>query len=240
MYSLYQGDCLEIMRGMDSKSVDLIVTDPPYGIDYKSSWSDKFDRIKNDSDLDFVPELFYQLDRISKDNTHMYCFVPVQNIDIFCTEIKKYWEIRNLITIPRTMKGGVGSLKSSFSCQNEFCIYATKGNRIFEKTEILRPSETYLKDKRRKPKEWLYRLPDYWYWIKASEHNLKRLHPTQKTVDVFETMIKLSSKENEMVLDCFMGVGSSGVACLKTNRNFIGIELDEKYFNIAEKRLKGE
>ena len=240
MYSLYQGDCLEVMRGMDSKSVDLIVTDPPYGIDYKSGWSDKFDRIKNDSVLDFVPELFYQLDRISKDNSHMYCFVPMQNIDIFYTEIKKYWEIKNLITIPRAMKGGAGSLKSSFSCQNEFCVYATKGNRIFEKTEILKPSETYLKDKRRKPKEWLYRLPDYWYWVKASEHNLKRLHPTQKTVDVFETMIKLSSKENETVLDCFMGVGSSGVACLKTNRNFIGIELDEKYFNIAEKRLKGE
>ena len=237
-YKLYRGDCLEIMKNISDKSIHLITIDPPYGINYKSGWSDKFDKIKNDSNLNFIPELFYQLNRITKDDSHIYCFVPIQNIDIFCSEIKKYWDIGNLITIPRTMKGGIGSLNSTFSSQNEFCIYATKGKRKFENTEILKPSESYLKDKRKKPKEWLYRLPDYWYWIKASEHNLKRLHPTQKTIDVFETMIKLSSKEDEVVLDCFMGVGTSGVACINTNRKFIGIELDENYFNIAKDRLE--
>ena len=135
------------------------------------------------------------------------------------------------------MKGGCGSLKSSFSSQNEFCIFATKGKRIFEETQILKPSDVYLKDKRKTPKEWIYRLPDYWYWCKASEHNLKRVHPTQKTVEVCTNMVLLSSKENDVILDCFMGSGSTGVACLNTNRKFIGIELDENYFDIAVERI---
>ena len=67
--------------------------------------------------------------------------------------------------------------------------------------------------------------------------NSKRIHPTQKPVDLLEYLIKTYTKEGEIILDFTMGSGSTGVACLNTNRKFIGIELDENYFNIAEKRL---
>ena len=63
-------------------------------------------------------------------------------------------------------------------------------------------------------------------------------HPTQKPVALMEYLIKTYTNENDMVLDCCMGSGSTGVACVNTNRNFIGIELDNKYFEIAEKRIK--
>ena len=67
----------------------------------------------------------------------------------------------------------------------------------------------------------------------------KPLHPTQKPIDLLEYLIKTYTNENEVVLDFTMGSGSTGVAALNTNRKFIGIELDEKYFNIAKQRIKG-
>ena len=75
-------------------------------------------------------------------------------------------------------------------------------------------------------------------------HKFKRptnkLHEAQKPTVLLERLILLSSNENDTVLDCFMGSGSTGVACKNLNRNFIGIELDEKYFNIAKERIEKE
>ena len=113
--------------------------------------------------------------------------------------------------------------------------------RKFNQTEILKPSDTYLKDKRYKPKKWLYRLPDNWNWTKASVHNAKdKLHPTEKNVSCIEDMLALSSSAGEVVLDPFMGSGTTGVACKNLNRNFIGMEIDEEYFEIAKERILEE
>jgi len=71
----------------------------------------------------------------------------------------------------------------------------------------------------------------------SKEHNNGKYHPTQKPIDIIERIINTSSNENDIVLDFFMGSGTTGVACKRLNRNFIGIELDENYFNIAEKRI---
>ena len=68
--------------------------------------------------------------------------------------------------------------------------------------------------------------------------NNGKLHPTQKPSDILERIIKTSSNENDTVLDCFMGSGSTGIACINTNRKFIGIEKDRKYFEIACNRIK--
>ena len=64
------------------------------------------------------------------------------------------------------------------------------------------------------------------------------MHPTQKPTDLLEIFINQSTNENDVILDCFMGSGSTGVACMNTNRKFIGIELDENYFNIAKQRTE--
>jgi DNA modification methylase len=71
------------------------------------------------------------------------------------------------------------------------------------------------------------------------DKNSGKLHPCEKPLDILEKIIKTSSNENDVVLDCFMGSGSTGVACLNTNRKFIGIELDNNFFGIAERRIKG-
>ena len=74
-------------------------------------------------------------------------------------------------------------------------------------------------------------------WI-STERNNGKLHSCQKPLDILERIIKTSSNEGDIILDCFMGSGSTGVACMNTNRKFIGIELDENYFNIAKQRIE--
>jgi DNA modification methylase len=158
----------------------------------------------------------------------------------FVAEIRKYWKVRNLLCIPRTIKGNGGD--RIFQQQFEYVIFATRGNRTegrkFNQTQILKPSETYLKDKRYNAKEWLYRLPDYWYWTKASEFNHDRLHPNQKNVDCLKDMVALSSNPGEIVFDPFCGSGSTLLAAKLLDRNWIGCEIDAKYVDVSNNRLK--
>lgn len=240
---LINNDCLIIMEELIKQKfkVDCIITDPPYGINYKAFRTNRGELI-NDDNLDWVDKFAKLCSQILKYGNHLYCFVDAENSAEFIQSFKKYgFKIRNLLTIPRAMKGNGGD--RIFQQQFEFCIFATLGKknegRKFNQTQILKPSETYLKDKRYSPKEWLYRLPDNWYWTTASVHNSKnKLHPTQKNPQCIEYMLMLSTNENELVLDPFMGSGSIGIACKKLNRHFLGIDIDEKYYNIASERLK--
>jgi len=232
---IYCCECLKGMQAIPDKSVDLIITDPPYGINY-SSFRTHSKKLENDNQLNWVSDFFSILsDKVKKD-THLYVFVDPEMMPNFCFSIRKYWKVRNFLTIPRAVKGNGGD--RIFQQQFEFCIFATKGKgKKFNQTQILKPSRGYIKDKRYSAKEWLYRLPDNWYWTKASEHNLNRLHPTQKSVECIKYMIQLSSNKNDIILDPFMGSGTTAVACKNLGRNFIGFEISQEYVNIANKRL---
>lgn len=245
MIDLFNGDCLKVMDELidNGVMVDVIITDPPYGIDYQS-FRTKREKLINDDDLHWVDEFTSKCAKLLKPTHHLYCFVDPEYSPEFILGFRKAgFKIRNLLTIPRSVKGNGGN--RIFQQQNEFCIFATFGDksvgRNFSETKILKPSEVYLKDKRYKPKEWLYRLPDHWHWTKASEHNSNnKLHPTQKNVNCIMDMISISTEEDEIVFDPFMGSGTTGVACIETKRNFIGVELNEKYFDIAQERINKE
>lgn len=242
---LIHGDCIiEIQKLIDSGiKVDCIITDPPYGIDYSAFRSGR-GNLKNDDNLLWVDDFAKLSSQILKKESHLYCFVDPEYSADFIIAFRKYgFKIRNILTIPRSVKGNGGD--RIFQQQFEFCIFATLGKategRKFNQTQILKPSETYLKDKRYNAKEWLYRLPDNWHWTTASEHNSNnKLHPTQKNVKCIEYMSILSTNEYEIILDPFMGSGTTGVACLNTNRKFIGIELDDEYFEVANNRIKNK
>lgn len=239
---LINGDCLIEMDKLikEGVKVDAIITDPPYGINYQSFRKGRGNLI-NDDNLCWVEEFTKKCSLILQKTHHLYCFVGPEFSPEFILGFRKHgFKIRNILTIPRAVKGNGGN--RIFQQQNEFCIFATLGKksegRNFNETQILKPSEVYLKDKRYSPKEWLYRLPDYWHFTKASEHNSNnKHHPTQKSVDCLEHMINISTDTGNMILDPFMGSGTTGVACKNTNRNFIGIEKDETYFNIAKERI---
>ena len=215
---LYKGDCLEVMDELTKKGVkvDCIITDPPYGIDYQS-FRTKREKLHNDDQLDWVDEFTDKCGKLLRPTHHLYCFVdPEYSAEFIIGFRNAGFKIRNILTIPRGIPGNGGN--RIFQQQSEFCIFATLGKksvgRNFNQTQILKPSEGYLKDKRYTAKEWLYRLPDHWYWAKASEHNAhNKLHPTQKNVLCMENMISLSTNDSDIVFDPFMGSGTTGVAC---------------------------
>ena len=149
--------------------------------------------------------------RILKDNTAAYFFCSWHNIDVFKQAIEKKFKIKNILIWEKN-NTSMGDLKGSYAPKYEMIIFAHKGRKLLNG----------------------FRYADI---IKANRTGNKN-HPTEKPVDLLETFIKNSSGENEVVFDGFMGSGSTGVACVNTGRRFIGIELDDGYFNIAKKRIE--
>ena len=213
-YKLYNGDCLEIMDKLieEGVKVDCIICDPPYGMNFKSNYrKEKYKNIKNDNNLDFIEDYFKKCYDVLKEDTHIYCFCSWHNIDKFKIEFEKYFKLKNIIVWEKN-NTSMGDLKGSYAPKHEFILYGHKGRRLRNG----------------------FRYADI---IKANRTNNK-LHPTQKPVDLLETFINQSTNKNEIILDGFMGSGSTGVACMNTNRRFIGIELDNNYFNIAKQRIE--
>lgn len=212
MTELKQGDCLEFIKDIPSGTVDLVLTDPPYGMKFQSHRRKKvYDKIKNDESLDFLDRYFEECNRILKDNTAIYCFCSWHNIDVFKRLFEKHFKIKNCLIWIKNNHGS-GDLQASYSPKHEIILYGNKGRRKFEDG----------------------RKEDVLFFNKTNNE----LHPTQKPIDLLEFCIKNSSKEKEIVFDGFMGSGSTGVACVNTNRRFIGFELDEHYFNIAKERIE--
>jgi site-specific DNA-methyltransferase (adenine-specific) len=171
---------------------------------------EKHDKIKNDNNLDWLPTLMEELYRVSKDNTPQFFFCSHHYIEYFIIEIKKYFNFKNILVWEKN-NTSMGDLNGNFASKTEFILFSTKGKIL-------------LNGKR--------------------DHNIvkfnrtqNKFHPTQKPVDLLEYLINKTTKENQTILDPFMGSGSTGVACVNTNREFIGIELDEKYYQIAKSRI---
>ena len=216
-YEIYKGDCLVVMESIPSESVGLIVTDPPYLINYKSNFrtkTDKFDKIKNDvNSHDLISNYLAECYRIMKDNTAIYCFCSWHNVDFFKQEFEKHFKLKNIIVWNKNNHGG-GDLKGSYAPKHEFILFGHKGR-------------TPLREKR---------IPDVIDCAKIP--GMLLVHPTEKPLGLLSKFIKQSSDGGDIIFDGFMGSGSTGVACMLTDRKFIGIELDDKYFEIAENRIK--
>lgn len=206
------GDCLELMKDIPDGSVDMILTDPPYGMDYQSHRrKEVYARMEGDKSLEWLSKYFSECFRMLKDNTAIYCFCSWHNIDNFKEAFEKYFKIKNVIVWVKNNHGS-GDLRAGYAPRHEFILYGNKGRRCFSGK----------------------RMDDVFFFNKTRNQN----HPTEKPVDLLETLINNSSDENAIVFDGFMGSGSTGVACINTGRNFIGIELDESYFNIAKNRIE--
>tara|TARA_B110000503_G_C7151007_1_gene415178 strand:- start:815 stop:1468 length:654 start_codon:yes stop_codon:yes gene_type:complete len=214
--NLMLGDCLERMKEIPDGSVDMILTDPPYGMDFQSNRrvvKDKFNKIENDKNVEWLPPFVEESYRVMSDNTSIYCFCSWHNIDIFKREIEKLFKIKNIIVWVKNNHGS-GDLKGAYAPKHEFVIYAHKGRSLFREK----------------------RTPDVMEFAKI--HSSKLQHPTEKNIEMLKVFIKNNSDEEQTILDPFMGSGSTGVAAKNLNRNFIGIEMDEGYFNIAQDRIE--
>ena len=232
MIDLRQGDCLEVMKNIPNKSIDMILCDLPYGttvckwdnvIPFEPLW-EQYNRVIKDNGaiVLFGSEPFSSRLRMSNIKNYKYdwvwnkkqCGTPLnakrqplkihENIIVFNT--KKYFPIMRKGKMRK--KGGV---KKQPQVTNKVNLEYHTYNDLYYPTTIIEFSNANKKNK---------------------------LHPTQKPVELLEYLIKTYTNENETVLDNCMGSGSTGVACINANRNFIGIELDEKYFEIAKSRIE--
>ena len=212
---------MNVLKEIKDNSIDLIVTDPPYLMNYKTNYrKDKTHKfcevIKNDDDCDenVISKYIKESYRILKDNTAMYMFCNANKIDFFKSEIEKTgFKIKNIIVWVKN-NHTAGDLQAQFGKKYEFIILANKGRAKFNGK----------------------RLTDVWCFDRIS--GKKQLHQNQKPIDLLKLMIEKHSCERDVIFDGFMGSGSTGVACINTNRRFIGIEIDEEYFNIAKERIE--
>lgn len=211
---LVHGDCLEVMKLIPNESIDLIVTDPPYLINYKSHWNSQNKPISGDSDYDLIEKSIKEMYRVLKNNSAAYIFCSSKKIDYFmrcCLDAG--FTIKNSIVWVKN-NWSSGDLKASYGQQYEIILLLNKGRK-------------YINGKR---------LSDVWFFNRVAFQH--QLHPNEKPVKLLEQCMLKHSSASELILDPFMGSGSVGVACLNTNRRFIGIEKDEKYYETAMQRIK--
>jgi len=217
MIELINGDCIEKMKSIDSESIDLIVTDPPYLVNYKTGRrKDKTHKfcttIENDDNPELISDYISECSRILKNDTAMYMFCSMDRVDFFKQELEKYFVIRNMIIWVKN-NHTAGDLKSQFGKKYEILFLVNKGTREFNGK----------------------RITDIWKFDKVSSNN--QLHQNEKPLDLITQCIEKHSDIGDTVFDGFMGSGTTGVACINTKRNFIGVELDDEYFEVAKERI---
>lgn len=210
---IINADCMDILKQLPDKCVDLVLTDPPYGMNYQSGRrEEKYNKIEADDNLDWLPEWLKQIKRVSKDNCCWYIFCSWHNIDIFKQEIQKVKNIKNILIWN----------KNNFGSGDLVCDYAPKYEMII-----------FCNDKKHLNGKRIANVLNY-----AKTDN--SLHPTQKPVDLFAMLVNKTTNENDLVLDCFSGSGTTAVACHRLKRRFICIEKDPEYWAASVKRLEEE
>lgn len=208
---IYNEDCLEGIQKIASASIDTIITDPPYFIGMTHNG-----KKGNYNDLiimkPFFDSLFSEFSRVIKENGKVYIFCDWRTYAFYYPLLLKHISVRNMLVWDKISGPG-----SSYAFTHELILFAEKDTPCMKGSNI-------------------FRIPGF--STGAKKTNGEMLHPTQKPVEVIEKLITDSTKEGDLVLDCFMGSGTTAVAAKKLNRNFIGFEIQEKYITISENRLK--
>lgn len=160
--TIHNGDCLEFIKTMGAGTVDIVLTDPPYGMKYRSAWrSCKYDEIKNDDSTDFLDDLIPELNRVMKSDSVLYMFCSHHQIDRFKQAIEKQLKIKNLLVWIKNNHTS-GDLKGAFGNRTEFCFMAVKGTPVIQG-----------------------KRPDNCLFYPRTDNSL---HPTQKPVDMLNFM----------------------------------------------------
>lgn len=237
-YKLYNGDCLEIMDKLIEEGVivDAIICDPPYG-----TTACKWDTV--------IPfdEMWSRLNKLIKPNGAIVLFgnEPFTST-LICSNLKgfKYrWDWNK-----RIPSGMSYSKYRPMQQTEDISIFTKNGEKTIYNPQMIKRDKAIKSGgmgksdtaftKSYKPLKKTYEYKNPTTLIEFDKVRKGSLHPTQKPTDLLEYLIKTYTNENEIVLDFTIGSGSTGVACMNTNRKFIGIELDKNYFNIAKQRIE--
>ena len=233
--SVNNGNCLELMSDIDDKSIDMILCDLPYG-----TTACKWDTI-----IPFEP-LWEQYKRIIKDNgaivlTASQPFTSalvMSNPKMFRYEI--IWEKErptNIFFVKKQIAKVHENVLIFYKHQPDYNPQMEKSMGVNRKLYDGNESKTHLRQKYKSSEDYNYKIRYPRSVQKINRQNLIAHHPTQKPVALFEYLIKTYTNEGELVLDNCAGSGTTAIACLRTNRNYILIEQEGKYCDIANKRI---
>lgn len=211
---LLHGDCINLLPKIPDSSINSIITDPPYflGMTHNGQRG-----AFNDLAIckPFYEKLFTEYKRILKPDGCVYFFCDWRSYAFYYPIVYCILGVKNMLVWDK--KSGPGNF---YTYQHELVIFTTKRNSF-----NIKGTCSIISD-----------VPSFRSGAKKT--NGKKLHPTQKPIALIEKFILHSTNEGDTVLDTFMGSGTTGVACIKTDRRFIGMELDDEYLGIAKTRLE--
>jgi site-specific DNA-methyltransferase (adenine-specific) len=218
---IYLGNCIIGMEDIEPESVDLVICDPPYLTGYKTNHrADKNHEfcsvIENDSyeNRQLITDYIHGCHRILKNDSAMYMFCNADRVDFFKMELEKHFTMRNMIVWVKN-NWTAGDLEAQFGKQYELIFLVNKGRAKFHGK----------------------RISDVWYADRVSGE--KQIHQNQKPLSIIEKCILKHSREGDIVFDGFMGSGTTAIACINNNRNYIGFEMNVKEYKKAIDRING-
>jgi len=254
---IYRGDCIEIMKKhIPDGSVDLIYADPPYNLSGKSlnlinnktggpfyKMNEDWDTWDYDEYVKFTEKWIKEAWRVLKKNGSLYVSCTFHNIGEIIVIAKRIgFKLNNIITWYKT--NAMPSItKRTFTHSTEHVCWFVKEKKWKFNYEELKKLNPY-KTKDGKPKQMrdfldFIELPLVQGKERIKGENGRAIHPTQKPEKLLEFIIIASSDVGDIVLDPFFGTGTTGVVAQRLKRKWIGIEINEKYIKVAEKRIYG-
>ena len=213
LIKLLHTDCFDALKDIPSNSVDLVATDPPYGIGLRKGYKEGNKLVAGDdgfSVMFFLDDLLSELKRVMKDGTACYIFTRFDVMPYWFMKCKNYFDVKSCIIWAKG-GGGIGDLEGNYALNYEMCLYMVKGRHLLNGK----------------------RDGAVWNIGKCRQE----FHETQKPVEVMEKIIEKSSKKGDMVLDPFAGSATTAIACKNLGRSFVGFEMIKENFEIAEKRV---
>lgn len=238
MIKLYNDDCIKVLKQMitDNTKVDHVIVDIPYFAVVKDEFDNQWKTI--DDYIGWVNSCIDYIKQVLNPGGNVLLFCSRQNMWRICKVLYENGFEENRTIIWARKRGFNTTRGKALASGYEPILFWSLGpsntfNNIKLKIETDRAEYNtgYLKDG--------ITMPDVWADISALPHNSKEKvnHPTQKPIKLMERLVSLFTNEGDTILDFCMGSGSTGIACKNLNRNFIGIEVDKKYFDIASERL---
>lgn len=217
--TLLHGDCLEKLKHIDTHSIDAIITDPPFA--FAGGVSNGFaSRADSQFFVHWLAEIFIEMHRCSKPEAAWFLWADWRSLSAYDEALSKgedYYNLRKISQVIIHDREMVG-MGSPFRNQLDYIALVRGKKTKFNSEQIAKNQPNILRS--------------YWYYGKHPHH------PSEKCPKLTQRLIEFITPVNGIVLDPFMGSGTTGVACKNSNRNFIGIELNDKYFKIAKKRIE--
>lgn len=240
---LHRGDCLQYLQSLPESYFSALMSDPPYAVGFKN---DIYDDSKEKID-DMIPKWFAEWFRILQPNAYAFLYVGVKNINQWIdVGITAGFDYRNMLAT-RAFNRGACAPKGNFVFEFQPILVFSKGKgKTFNEVDFFKQSEEWFKDRRNKnPREYTYAYSNWipselCYGTETFGSNKKapgEIHPNAKSVKMEQFLIEISTQPGEWVLDPFLGSGTTGVAALQCGRNFVGCEMNDKWYEKSKDRI---